>query len=125
MLNVRRLAAADMWGAKGSLRRRRIIRIEFWCGAIGCVVLGSVTFATTSGWGLVLGVWLIGVGINYVPLVVSAESLAKHNGLEREFEGTDVARELRRAGAQQLWIAVPFAVAVAALADRRARIRPP
>ena len=117
-MNVRRLAAVDMWGTKGSPKRRRIIRVEFWAGAIGCVALGVISLATTNGWGLLLGAWLVGVGINYVPLVISAESLSEPGALERELDGTDISRELRRAGAQQLWIAVPLAVAVAALTQR-------
>ncbi|HXY73450.1 MAG TPA: hypothetical protein VEM41_13010 [Actinomycetota bacterium] len=119
MVNVRRLAAADMWGTKGSPRRRKVIRVEFWAGAIGCVLLGGITLATASGWGLVLGAWLVGVGINYVPLAISAESLSRPGALERELEGTDLMRELRRAGVQQLWIAVPLAVALAALVSRQ------
>ena len=118
-MNVRRLAAADMWGTKGSRRRRTVIRVEFWCGAIGCVALGAVTLAATTGWGLALGAWLIGIGINYVPLVVSAESLSRPGALEAELDGKDIERELRAAGAQQLWIVVPLAVAVAALAPGR------
>ena len=118
-MNVRRLAAVDMWGTKGSLRRRRIIRVEFWAGAVGCVILGAVTLATTTGWGLILGVWLVGVGINYIPLVIAAESLSRPGALEAELAGTDLMREIRRTGVRQFWIAVPLAVAVAAIAQRR------
>jgi hypothetical protein len=39
-LDVRHLAALDMWGTAGTLRRRRIIRAEFVVGAIGCTCLG-------------------------------------------------------------------------------------
>jgi len=115
LLNVRRLAAIDMWGTKGSRKRRGIIRVEFWLGALGCILLGGVTLATTNGWGLVLGAWLVGVGINYIPLVVSAESLSKPGALERELEGADIGNELRRAGTRQVWIAVPLAVAIASV----------
>lgn len=115
LLNVRRLAAADMRGTKGSLKRRRIIRAEFWAGAIGCILVGAVTLVTASGWGLVLGAWFVGVGINYVPLVVNAESLSRPGALEAELDGADLRWELRRAGAQQLWIAVPLSVAIASI----------
>ena len=119
VLNVRLLAAVDMWGTRGSRKRRGIIRVEFWVGAIGCILLGGVTLATTNGgWGLVLGAWLVGVGINYIPLVVSAESLSKPGALERELEGADIGKELRRAGTRQLWIAVPLAVAIASVGRR-------
>src|SRR6516164_586130 len=101
MLDPRRLAAADMWGTSGSERRRTLIRVEFAVGAIA--------------WWLLLGVWLVGAGLNYVPLAVHAQSLSRPGALEAELDGVDVRAELRRAGAQQFWIAVPGAVALAGL----------
>ena len=115
MLDVRRLAALDMWGSKGSMHRRRIIRAEFVIGAIGCTALGLLAVLRGSGWIVVVGFWLIGAGINYVPLALEAQSLSRPGALEAELAGVDVGRELRRAGVQQFWIAVPLAVAVFAL----------
>ncbi len=91
-MDARRLAAMDMWGTAGSLRRRRMIRAEF---------------------------------LNYVPLALHARSLSRPGALEAELTGVvDLRSELRKAGAQQFWIAVPFAVAVAAAAtDVAARRR--
>jgi len=114
-VNVRRLAAVDMWGTKGSLRRRGIIRLEFWAGAVGCVLLGALTLATSAGWGLILGAWLVGVGINYIALVIAAESLSRPGALEAELAGTDLMKEIRRTGVRQFWIAIPLAVALAAV----------
>jgi len=116
--NVRRLAALDMWGTAGTIRRRRIIRAEFFLGAIGCTGLGAYVIASGSGWMIALGLWLVGAGINYIPLAHEAQSLSTPGALEQELHGIDVRHELRRAGAQQLWIAVPLAVAVFALVDR-------
>jgi hypothetical protein len=56
----RRLAAADMWGTRGSPRRRRIIRAEFILGTGGCTLLGILTLLKGSGLWILLGVWLIG-----------------------------------------------------------------
>jgi len=117
-LDVRRLAALDMWGTAGTIRRRRIIRAEFFLGAIGCTGLGAYVIAGGSGWMLELGAWLVAAGINYVPLAHQAQSLSRPGALEQELRDADVRLELRRAGVQQLWIAVPFAVAVFALIDR-------
>jgi hypothetical protein len=117
-IDVRRLAAMDMWGAAGTQRRRRVIRAEFVIGAIGCVILGVFALLTagTVVWEIV-GVWLVGAGANYVPLALYARSLSQPGALEAELEDAgDLRRELRKAGAQQFWIAVPFAVAIAALA---------
>ena len=58
-----------------------------------------------------------GAGVNYVPLALYARLLSKPGALEAELvDVLDLPRELRKAGAQQFWIAVPFAVAIAALA---------
>jgi len=120
-LDVRRLAALDMWGTAGTARRRRLIRAEFVLGAVGCTALGALALAGGGGWMTVVGLWLVGAGINYVPLALHARSLSRPGALEAELAGVDVRRELRRAGAQQLWIAVPLAVAVSAAVAGRSR----
>jgi hypothetical protein len=118
-LDVRRLAAADMWGTAGTLRRRRVIRAEFVAGAVGCTVLGLVLLLSAGGaLSVVFGVWLVGAGVNYVPLALYAQALSRPGELEAELRGLDLRRELRRASVRQFWIAVPFAVAVAALMSR-------
>lgn len=109
MLDVRAFVAADMWGTRGTLRRRRIIRAEFVGGVVGCVALGCWVLATASGVWLVVGVWLVGAGVNYLPLAVCAWSLSRPCVLEHA-----PRLDLRSAGVQQLWIAVPCAVAIAA-----------
>lgn len=122
------MAAADMYGTSGSARRRRFIRAEFFLGAAGCMSLGVLVLVSTSGWGLVWGAWLVGVGLNYVPLAVHAQSLSRPGALEAELAGADLGRELRRAGLGQFWIAVPLAVAIAAMVQaphRPARRRGP
>jgi hypothetical protein len=125
-MDARRLAAMDMWGTAGSLRRRRMIRAEFVIGAVVCTALGAFVLVTggTVIWQLV-GVWLVGAGANYVPLALHARSLSRPGALEAELTGVvDLRSELRKSGAQQFWIAVPFAVAVAAAAtDVAARRR--
>jgi hypothetical protein len=116
-LDVRRLAALDMWGTAGTARRRRIIRAEFFLGVLGCTGLGSYVLLTGSGGMLAVGAWLVGAGINYVPLAWQAQLLSTPGALEDELAGVDIRRALRQAGVRQLWIAVPLAVAYFALAD--------
>jgi hypothetical protein len=62
-VNVRRLAAIDMYGTSGSTRRRRIILAGFLVGVIGMVGFGMwvLSQATDLG-GRALGAWLIGPG---------------------------------------------------------------
>jgi hypothetical protein len=115
-IDARRLAAADMWGTAGSPRRRRLIRAEFVAGAVGCTILGVFVVVTGTGVWVAVGVWLLGAGANYVPLALYARALSRPGALEAELRDADLRRELRRAGARQLWIAVPFAVAISAVA---------
>jgi hypothetical protein len=96
------------------MRRRRIILAEFAAGAIACPALGIWVLLTASGGWLLIGVWLVGIGINYVPLALHAWSLSKRGALEQA-----PRMAIRRATVQQLWIALPLAVLIAAL-DRRA-----
>jgi hypothetical protein len=117
-MTVRRLAVVDMWGSAGSPRRRRVIRWEFVVGAVGCLALGAFVLSgsSTALWA-VIGLWLLGAGVNYVPLAIYARALSRPGALEAELHGSDRGRELRRAGLQQLWIAVPCAVALAAVRE--------
>ena len=119
MLDVRQLAAADMYGTRGSRRRRRIIRVEFFAGAAGCGAIGLLALFTGSGAWLLIGAWLVGIGCNYVPLAVSAQALSRPGALEAELAGRDMRGDLRRAGVDQLWILVPLALVVAWAARRR------
>ena len=110
-----------MWGTAGARRRRCLICGEFFIGALACTGLGLVVLITSSGWMALLGIWLLGAGINYVPLAWEAQSLSKPGALEGELHGVDLRHELRRAGMRQLWIAVPLAVAVSAFVERQTR----
>lgn len=120
--NVRRLAAVDMWGTAGTRRRRLLIRAEFVVGVVGCTVLGALALSS-GGWQTAVGVWLVGAGINYVPLAFHAQSLSRPGALEVELADVDPRRELRAAAVSQFWIVVPFAVAIAALIQARGRDR--
>jgi hypothetical protein len=73
-----------------------VIRAEFFVGAAGCLALGVLTFLAAEGWGRALGVWLIGIGANYVPLAVHAVRLSRRGGLEAELVGVDLRSEARR-----------------------------
>src|SRR5262245_3306704 len=112
LLDVRRLAAVDMHGMNGSPRRRQIIRAEFFIGVVLCTMLGVLSLIFVEGWGRIFGVWLIGIGANYVPLAMSAQALSRPGALEAELAGVDIPSEARRVGVRQLWLLVPFVVVV-------------
>jgi hypothetical protein len=80
---ARRLAALDMYGTTGSARRRRLIRAEFIIGAAGCTLLGVLALMSGTGWAIVLGIWLVATGMNYLPLAISAPSLSRLGRLRK------------------------------------------
>jgi hypothetical protein len=118
--SVRRLAAIDMWGNKGSPLRRRLILVEFLVGALGGVGLGVLTLVTASDaiW-IAVGIWLVGVGLNYVPLAFHAISLTRRGELERELAGVDIRSEIRLYTKAQFRLLVPLWLAILAFNQRR------
>ena len=115
-MNVRRLAAIDMYGAQGTTRRRRIILTEFVAGAVVSVAFGIWVAAYASGpGGRVLGIWMIGAGLNYAPLAAYAIALSRPGALNSELAGVDTGRELRRYSVLQLWIFVPLSLVILAV----------
>ena len=72
-------------------------------------------------WQPVLGIVLLWIGLNYLPLFIHAVDLATR-GTAREEAGDELAtREvLRKYSVQQLWILIPFAVVILDLIQRLA-----
>ena len=112
-VNVKRLAALDMYGATGTTRRRRIVLAEFIAAAAATMALGIWLVTGASGLGAhIFGIWLIGVGLNYAPPAAYAISLSRPGALDAELVGVDTGRELRRYTVLQLWILVPLSLIV-------------
>jgi hypothetical protein len=129
-MTVRRLAAIDMYGTRGTARRRRIILAEFVVGAVAMVAFGAwLLTASVSVAGQAVGLWVIGAGLNYAPLAVHAIVLSRPGALDAELSGVDTGRELRRYGVLQLWIFVPLSLVAVQLRDaltrRTSRSSPP
>lgn len=121
-VDVRRLAAIDMHGARGTMRRRRIILAEFLVGAIALVAFGVwIAAASAELGGHVLGLWMAGCGLNYGVLAIYAVTLSRPGALDAELAGVDTGQELRRYSVRQLWIFVPLSLL--ALAARRRQPR--
>ncbi len=121
MITIRKLVAVDMaWlGA-------RVIVAEYALGIVLPLALGLLSLRPVLSGVLrldsqtVLGVWLVGVGVNYIPLFLYAVVIARA-GTAKE-EGQPELARARRYGVQQAIILVPFSVAViAALQERRQR----
>lgn len=120
-IDVRRLAAVDMHGTKGTRMRARVILGEFLFGAFAGPLLGLATITGAPGavW-KVAGLAMVGIGLNYVPLSAHALSLRRPEALEAELEGVDVTSELRHYTFVQLWVIVPLSFVVFELSRRRA-----
>jgi hypothetical protein len=122
-LDVRRLAAVDMWGSAGAPWRRWVILVEFVAGVAGIAAIGVALLVGGGALAVVLGVWAFGVAANYVPLAAHALSLIRAGRLEAELAQVDVGAELRHYTAAQLWIVVPVLVAVLGARQAWARKR--
>ncbi|MEU5962527.1 hypothetical protein ABZ777_15070 [Micromonospora parva] len=125
-MNVRRLAAIDMHGSRGTTRRRRIILAEFLVGVVLMVTWGGWLLVSSDSTGTrAIGLWLVGAGLNYAPLSLYALALMRPGALDAELADVDIDRELRRYTVLQLWVFVPLSLVVLAirdaLAQRRAR----
>ena len=118
-VNVRRLAAVDMHGLNGTVLRRRLIIAEFVLSALAGIGIGLfLLFSTPDAVGIVLGLYAIGVGANYVPAAIHALSLRSPARLKAELAGADVESELRHYTAAQLWVFVPLLFVWLAVAQR-------
>ncbi|MEO3747244.1 hypothetical protein [Plantactinospora sp. B5E13] len=117
-LDVRRLAAIDMWGSVGVRWRRWVILGEFLLGVVGGGVLGLALASSGGGVRTGLGWWLTGVAANYVPLSVHALTLVRPGALEAEIREVDVAAELRHYTTAQMWVIVPLLLVVLAVRQR-------
>ena len=120
LIEIRKLAAVDMaWlGSK-------IIIAEYALGVILPLVLGVFTLRSTLSsptsvtWQTALGIWLVTIAANYVPLLLYAVSIARAGSVEAE--GRPEISHSRRYGVQQIIILVPFFVVVIAVIQERRR----
>jgi hypothetical protein len=121
MVDTRRLAAADMHGRTGSVRRRRIVLTEFALATLACTALGLLAIFRGGGAWIIFGVWLVGLGANYGVLLAEARRLSRRGALEQEMHGRAIQGELRDAARAQLWLGVPFVLCLANTPRRRRR----
>jgi hypothetical protein len=118
-VNVRRFAAIDMHGLADSTSRRRLILAKLILGAVLSLVLGAFVLVTADSlfW-TVFGLWLIGIGFNYVPLALYAIGFTRPGALQRELAGVDIPTELQRYAGLQTWVFLPFVLVYLAIRQR-------
>ena len=78
--SVARFAALDLYGTKGTPRRRRLVLTEFVGGTLGMFAVGGFLLSR-GAWGW--GGWLLGCALNYAALTVHAIGLRKTRPAER------------------------------------------
>ena len=121
-LDLRKLAAVDMYGARGTRLRRRVILVEFLLGAVGGAAFGVWVM---SSWGgalaLVTGTWLLGLAVNYSVLAIHAIKLSPSGALDAELHDIDLRAAFRRYNVAQFWIFVPVLFAILATVRRTKR----
>ena len=104
-MDIRRLAAVDMHGSVGATWRRWVILAEFLLGVVGGLALGLYVLLRGN---TVLGAYVLGVALNYLPLTVHALTLIVPGALERELRGVDIPAALRHYTTRQFAVLVPL-----------------
>jgi hypothetical protein len=102
MLNVRKLAAFDM-----AVHGKRFIVGEFMLGVMGPIALGIFSLLRGRE---IMGWYLIGLGTNYIPLLLYAVDIARKDSARQEaaYELEHKTTEAKRYGLGQFIILVPF-----------------
>lgn len=125
MLNVRKLAAIDLrfLGAK-------IILAEFGVGVVGSAAVGAATLRAGierfhSPAMVIFGVYLLLLGVNYVPLLLHAISMVRDGSAHREIAGElgDQRAAMRKYRRQSLFLLLPLIVPIAAIVQEIQRSR--
>jgi hypothetical protein len=116
-INLRKLAAIDI-----AFLGSKVIIAEFAGGVLLCGVLGMFVLSQGGSFiQLVLGVYLVSLAINYVPMLIYAMSLARDNNARAELgqELNDKRRLMAKYRRQSLLLLVPLLVPILALSQRR------
>jgi len=113
MFNPRKLAALDL-----AFLGPWVILPEFILGVVGPISLGIWTMARIrSTGGFLFGVYLCLIGVNYIPLLWHAISLARQGTAHDEIrgEGEDKRKMFRKYRRQSLLLLLPLIVPAVAL----------
>lgn len=119
MINPRKLAAIDIvfLGSK-------LIVAEFAAGVLLCVALGAfVLLRAHSFWQIALGLYLISLGINYVPMLAYAAAITRGQSARAEMgdELTDKRRAMAKYRRESILLLVPLLVPILALSHERSK----
>lgn len=116
-IDLRKLAAIDM-----AFLGRKVIVAEFAAGVVFSIVLGLfVLVRAHSFWQIALGVYFLCLGINYAPMFAYAMAIPtqEHARGEMADELADRGRAMSKHRRLSMFLLVPLAVPILALAARR------
>lgn len=122
MINIRKLVAVDM-----VLHDTRFILGEFAIGIVLPLTLGFISLRTglfgpvPVGREIVLGLWMVSIAVNYIPLFIYAVLIAR-SGTVKE-EGQPELAHVKCYSIQQAIIFIPFVVALLAIIQESRRVR--
>lgn len=118
MLEPRKLAAIDL-----AFLGPKIIIPEFLAGVALSAGLGVLVLVRGHGSPaqIVLGLYLISLGINYAPMLIYAIAINKAQSARRELgnELDDKRAAMSKYRRQSLWLLVPLIIPLLALRQRR------
>jgi hypothetical protein len=119
MFDARKLVAIDIvfLGSKFMLA-------AFAGGVLLCVALGTFALARGQSFGqFALGLYLISLGINYVPMLIYAVLITRAESARTEVgdELNDKRRAMARYRRKSLLLLVPLLVPIVALSQKRRR----
>ena len=118
LIEVRKLAAVDM-----AWLGTRLVLAEYALGVVLPLALGSLSIVRGLGerdpanWQTILGIWLVTIAANYVPLFLYAMAIARGGTVQAE--GVPELKNAKRYGIQQVMILVPFFVVGLTLIQQR------
>jgi hypothetical protein len=123
VIDPRKLAAIDIafLGCKFTIT-------EFGTAAFLCPALGVfVLYRGHSPWQIALGLYLISLGMNYLPMLLYAVAITRSRSARAELgeELDDKGRAMRKYRRQSLFLLVPLFVVAVALREARRTARSP
>ena len=118
MINPRKLAAIDL-----VFLGYKFVVTEFAAAVVCCPALGAwVLIRSHAYWQIALGLYLMSLGINYVPMLLYAVAIARHGNARAEMgvELDDKRQAMAKYRLQSLSLLVPLLVpAVSFVQERR------
>ena len=121
--SVRRLAVLDLYGARGTIARRRTVLIEFLLAPPACALIGTYQLRHGDLTGWLDGMYVLGVGSNYPPLSVYALQLRARKRLDTEARLiADLDAERRYYSVAQARLLVPVWVLILDIDQRRRQL---